>query len=58
LIERGVIGDFRAPDLLRFGLTPLTLRHTEVWDAAEILNGIVANGDWRHARLAIRRRVT
>jgi kynureninase len=41
LIARGVIGDFRPPDLLRFGLTPLYTRYTDAWDAAAILGEVL-----------------
>ncbi len=58
LIARGVIGDFRAPDILRFGITPLTLRYAELWDAAAVLGGIMAEGAWRDPLFAIRRVVT
>lgn len=49
LIEKGVIGDFRAPDILRFGFTPLTLRYEEVWHAVSILGDIMKSGSWRQA---------
>jgi kynureninase len=58
LIDRGVIGDFRAPDILRFGITPLTLRYAELWDAAAILADIMATDSWRAPHYAIRRKVT
>lgn len=47
LIARGVIGDFRDPDILRFGLTPLYLRHEDIVDAGEILADLLASGAWR-----------
>ncbi len=58
LIGRGVIGDFRAPDILRFGITPLTLGYAELWDAAAVLGDIMAEGAWRDPRFAVRRAVT
>ena len=50
LIENGVVGDFRAPDVLRFGLTPLYLRFTDVWDAVASLRTILENRTWDHPR--------
>jgi kynureninase len=58
LIERGVIGDFRAPDLLRFGFTPLYTRFVDVWDAVEHLVQVLESGEWREARFNQRAAVT
>ena len=58
LIAKGVIGDFRDPDILRFGLTPLMLSHVDVWRAGEMLCGIVESGEWRRPEFAARNAVT
>ena len=58
LIERGVVGDFRAPDLLRFGLCPLFLRYVDVWDAVETLHDVLASEVFREARFRRRGKVT
>ena len=58
LIARGVIGDFRAPDLLRFGFTPLYTRFIDVWDAVDRLAQVLESGEWREARFAVRSAVT
>jgi kynureninase len=56
LIERGrVVGDFRGPDMIRLGLTPLYLRFTEVWDAMDRLRRIVDAGEHRTVDAAARR---
>ncbi len=46
LISRGVIGDYREPEVMRFGLTPLYLRHVDVWDAVEALRDILDTRAW------------
>ena len=46
LIARNIIGDFRAPDILRFGFTPLYLRYVDLWDCVDVLAQIMASGEW------------
>ncbi|MDL2407809.1 kynureninase [Rhizobium calliandrae] len=58
LIERGVIGDFRAPATLRFGFTPLYVGYSDVLQAAEVLEDILRSGSWKEARFAVRSTVT
>jgi kynureninase len=58
LIARGVIGDFRAPDILRFGITPLYIGEVEIDRAVDILEDIMASEAWRDPRYHQRRAVT
>ena len=58
LIADGVIGDFRAPDVIRFGLTPLYLGFEDIWTAVERMQSILDSGRWRDARFAVRGKVT
>jgi kynureninase len=58
LIARGVVGDFRAPDVARFGFTPLYLRHVDVLDAAEVLLEVMAEGAYKDERFRRRLAVT
>jgi kynureninase len=58
LIERGVIGDFRAPDFLRFGFAPLYIRFADVWNAVDSLTDLLESGAWRAERFAKRAAVT
>lgn len=58
LIARGVIGDFRAPDICRFGFTPLYLRFVDVYDAVSILTEVIATSAHLDERFARRLSVT
>jgi len=58
LIDRGVIGDFRAPDVLRCGFTPLYVGFEDVRRAVDILRDILDRGAWREPRFQVRTRVT
>ncbi|WP_448187769.1 kynureninase [Azospirillum sp. sgz301742] len=57
LIARGVIGDFRAPDIMRFGFVPLYLRFADVWDAVQVLKDVLSTATWDrpefHQRAAV-----
>lgn len=58
LIDRGVIGDFRPPDLMRLALTPLYTRFVDVWDAVDRLVEVVAGRDYEAPAYARRLAVT
>ncbi|QIM18977.1 kynureninase [Leucobacter coleopterorum] len=58
LIERGVIGDYREPEVLRFGITPLYLGYADVWDAVETLREVLAEEPWNNPEFQLRGAVT
>jgi len=58
LIEDGVVGDFRAPDVARFGFTPLYLSYADVFEAGRRLKVVMGEARWRAPRFSERRAVT
>jgi kynureninase len=58
LIDRGVIGDFRAPDIMRFGFAPLYLRYADIAHAARILAEVLSTGAWDQPKYHQRAAVT
>jgi kynureninase len=58
LIAHNVIGDFRAPDIVRFGFTPLYLGYVELWDAVQILRRIMETRAWDAPQFHARAKVT
>lgn len=58
LAARNVIGDFRAPDFIRFGFAPLYLSHQDVVEAGSALVEVMNSGEWKSPRFAARAKVT
>lgn len=46
VIERGAVGDFRAPDILRFGFAGLFVTYADIWDAIAVLRDVMDNQIW------------
>ena len=58
LIARGVIGDFRAPNVMRFGFAPLYLSYQDVWNAVSELKDVLMTEAWREPKFQERAAVT
>ena len=58
IIDRGVIGDFRQPNLMRFGFTPLYVRFADCWDAVSKLREVMRSGAWKAEKYHQRNHVT
>ncbi|NND92605.1 MAG: kynureninase [Granulosicoccus sp.] len=58
LIAQGVIGDFRAPNIIRFGITPLYLDETDIISAVDILQEVLDNERWKQPQFQVKREVT
>ena len=53
-----MIGDFRAPSIMRFVFTPLYTSYRDVWDAVAVLEEILDSGFWKEPRFTVRSAVT
>ena len=58
LIERGVVGDFRTPDIARFGFAPMYVTHADVYDAVDHLVAVVEGREYARPAYAVRNAVT
>ena len=57
LIARGVVGDFRMPNIMRFGFAPLYVGYADVWNAVAILKDVLESGAWQAPQYAVRAEV-
>ena len=52
LLDQGVISSFRKPDAIRFGVSPLVIRHVDIYDAVHRLKHVLVTGLWKDAKYA------
>ena len=58
LIARGVVGDYREPEVMRFGVTPLYLGYSDIWHAVQHLKAMLQNREWDQEKFLVRGQVT
>ena len=58
LIARGIVGDFRMPDILRFGFTPLYVGYADVYDTVQAIADIMQSGEWNQEKFITKKAVT
>jgi kynureninase len=58
MAEQGIVGDFRAPDLMRFGFTPLYVGFADVVAAVAALKAILVSKSWQDPRYSVEADVT
>lgn len=58
LIARGVIGDYREPEVLRFGITPLYLGYEDIWNAVQHIKAVMIQSEWKNEKYQTRGQVT
>ena len=58
MIARKVIGDYREPDIVRFGFAAPYVRFVDVWDAVENLSQVMTTGEWRRPEFQAKKWVT
>jgi len=58
LIARGVVGDYREPEVMRFGVTPLYLGYCDIWQAVQHLKAVLCVREWDQEKFRVRGQVT
>ena len=58
LIDRNIVGDFRAPNIIRFGITPLYISEEDIVQTVEVLEEILSNRLWNNPTYLNRKKVT
>ena len=58
LIDRNIVGDFRAPNIIRFGITPLYINEDDIIQTVKVLREILSNRLWENPIYLNRKKVT